>query len=346
MNNPRISLWDNTRFVAIVLVVVGHALTKTVAETEGAFVLYVTIYLFHIPLFVFLSGFFYSAEAPTPRRIQGVVVDVLIPYLIFETIWSVIHSIQDGHFAFNPLRPSWTLWFLLSLAAWRIMLPYLALVPTPLLVALVVAVWSGYWNVDQTLSLSRTLAFLPFFVLGWQAKRWEIDRVWLSKPPQSVGVARGVAGAWLLSIVVVVWWGKDFLRTVGVRKLLTADTSYAQAGFEIWYAGAIRVGLFLLATTMIIAFIVLMPRGQLWITALGAGTMTAYVLHSFILAPLRQTPLLSGALDWWQLPAVVFGSILLTVILAQPALSKILHPLVQPRWALSATSIQNFKETS
>ena len=92
MSSPRIPLWDNARFLAITLVVLGHALTKTTAATESAYVLYTVIYLFHIPLFVFLSGYFSSADAPTLKRLQSVLVDLLLPYLIFESIWSIIQS--------------------------------------------------------------------------------------------------------------------------------------------------------------------------------------------------------------------------------------------------------------
>lgn len=335
MNPPRIALGDNARFVAIVLVVLGHALTKTVSETDTTFVLYVTIYLFHIPLFVFLSGYFSPAEAPTVKRIQGVVVYLLIPYLIFETIWSVIQSVQAGEILFNPLRPSWTLWFLLSLAAWRILLPYLVMVPMPLVMSLVIAVSSGYWSVDQTLSLSRTLAFLPFFVLGWHAKQWGIDTFWLSRFRSTVAFGRMATGAWFAGLLAVVWWERDLVRASGIRKLLTADTSYAQAGFDLWFAGGIRLALFLMATIMIVAFLALMPRRQLWISALGAGTMSVYLIHSFVLAPLRQTPILQGEITGWHLVAIIVGSVMLTILLAHPMVRRVLGPLIQPRWVLS-----------
>lgn len=339
MTKARIALWDNARFVAIALVVLGHALTKTVAETDSSFVLYVTIYLFHIPLFVFLSGFFASAEAPTPERIKSVVVDLLIPYLIFEFIWSMIQSVQAEQFLFNPLRPSWTLWFLLSLAAWRILLPYLVQIPMPLLVSTVLAVWSGYWSVDQTLSLSRTLAFLPFFVLGWHAKAWGFQAWWQSRSPRQVVIIRTSGMVWLVGVLTLVWQSRDVLREWGIRKLLTADTGYVDAGFEQWFAGGFRVGLFVLATTMIGAFVVSMPRRHLWISSLGAGTMTVYLLHSFVLAPLRATPVLSGSLSWWHLALIVVGSIALTVVLALPATQRAVKLLIRPTWVLPKPSV-------
>ena len=334
MTTPRIALWDNARFLAITLVVLGHSLTKMVPETDSAFVLYVSIYLFHIPLFVFLSGYFASATAPTLARIQSVLVDLLIPYLLLEAIWSLVHSIQAGQVLFNPLRPSWTLWFLLSLAAWRILLPYLAQVPMPLFLSIVVATLSGYWSVDQTLSLSRTLAFLPFFVLGWKVRGWGLGDRWLALPAQSVLRTRVLALALFGGVITTVAFTEDLLRLVGVRKLLTADTSYLVAGFDQWYSGGFRVILFLLATALVWAFIVLTPRNQTWFSSFGGRTMTIYVVHSFILAPLRATDVLSGEAAWWHLSLVVIGSVGLSIVLAQPFVHRFFRPVTHPSWAI------------
>ena len=337
VSTTRIPLWDNARFLAITLVVLGHALTKTTAATDSAYVLYTVIYLFHIPLFVFLSGYFSSADAPTLKRLQSVLVDLLLPYLIFESVWSIIQSVNAGEFLFNPLRASWTLWFLLSLAAWRILLPYIALIPFPLVVSTAIAVLSGYWSVDQTLSLSRTLAFLPFFVLGWQARNWGVGEWWLSRSESTTLWTRVGSAVTFAAIVTAVALNLEWLRAVGFRKLLTADMSYVDAGFEQWFSGAGRFGVFVLATLMIAAFVVLTPRRSTWFTTLGGATMTVYLLHSFVLAPLRQTDLLSGAISWWHLLLVVLGSIGLTIFLAQPFVARLFAPLTRPSWILPST---------
>jgi fucose 4-O-acetylase-like acetyltransferase len=334
VTTARIALWDNARFLAITLVVLGHALTKTTPATDAAYVLYISIYLFHIPLFVFLSGYFSSAEEPTTKRIQSVIVDLLAPYLIFESIWSAIHSVNAGAFLFNPLRPSWTLWFLLSLAAWRILLPYIASLPAPLTLSIVIALASGYWGVDQTLSLSRTLAFLPFFVLGWRARGWGAGEWWLSRQPATVLSWRIASAAVLAGVVASVALLTDTLRAVGFRKLLTADMAYQQAGFEEWFAGGFRLGVFILAAVMLVAFIALTPRRHTWFSALGGATMTVYLLHSFVLAPLRATEVLSGEIPWWHLIAIILGSVALSVVLASPWVQRLASPLVRPRWVL------------
>jgi fucose 4-O-acetylase-like acetyltransferase len=334
----RVPLWDNTRFIAIVLVVLGHSLTKMVPYTESAYALYVTIYLFHIPLFVFLSGYFSKADAPTTERLRAVVVDLVLPYLLLECVWSAIQSIQAGAIVFNPLRPSWTLWFLISLASWRILLPYIALLPFPLAVTLAISVLSGYWGVDQTLSLARTLAFLPFFVLGWRARSWDLEQRWLALAPRVVGAIRSAAALVLVGVFAAVWLGQGTLRALGVRELLTADASYAEAGFDYWWAGGLRAGLFVVALVMLTALLVLTPRGKTWFSAWGSATLVVYVLHSFVLAPLRASDLLSGAVPLWHVGLVVVGALALTMILSTRVVGVLVAPVLKPDWLLPPPS--------
>lgn len=58
----RIYLFDNIKFLAIVLVVIGHAI-NFLTSSKGNMLeksLYITIYSVHMPLFIFLSGLFLS----------------------------------------------------------------------------------------------------------------------------------------------------------------------------------------------------------------------------------------------------------------------------------------------
>jgi fucose 4-O-acetylase-like acetyltransferase len=117
--------------------------------------------------------------------------------------------------------------------------------------------------------------------------------------------------------------------------------SYVDAGFDQWFSGAGRFGVFVIATLMIAAFVVLTPRRNTWFTALGGATMTVYLLHSFVLAPLRQTEILSGSVSWWHLVLIVLGSVGLTIALSGPWLARVFAPLTRPTWVLPSARTQN-----
>lgn len=326
----RVAYWDNARFVAIVLVVLGHALTKMVPESSVAFSAYLWIYAFHIPLFVALAGFFSRSEPLGSRQLYRLMTDLVAPYLIFEIIWSAIQSINQGAIVFNPLTPNWTLWFLLSLLAWRILLPFVAMVRWPMALALIVSVGSGYLPVDQTLSISRTLGFLPLFVFGW----WAHSTVWPTRWREATGTlviwVRVGATAFLIAIGALIFWAEPWLRAVGARRLLTFDQSYAEAGFEMWWAGALRLGVLALGVAMMLAILILIPRRTTWFSELGGATMSIYLLHTFAIAPLRSLGVLSGEPSWWLLALLVPGSVALSWLLGSAIVRRLTRPLISP----------------
>lgn len=330
VNTTRVALWDNTRFIAIVLVVWGHSLTRAVAESSLAGAAYFWLYSFHIPLFVLLAGYFAKADPLDGTRMRRIVTDLVAPYLILEIVWSAIHSIDQGKFHFDPLRPSWTLWFLLSLAAWRVLLPFLATLRWPLSISVVVSVASGYFAVDQTLSLARTLGLLPFFVLGWMAaSNARIQRFAAGDTPRS-RVMVVVAITVLVASAALAWLSRENLISSGARWLLTYDRPYAESGVDQWWAGAVRLGLMAIALVTLAAMVYLMPRSAVWFTRYGGATLYVYLLHSFLLAPLRASGVLSGDLSWWVLGLTLPGSFLIAWLLSTEMVRKLTKPIIQP----------------
>ena len=192
----RVPFWDNARFACIVLVVLGHATQRLTYDSDAALAFYLLIYAFHMPAFAIISGYFSKSDAPGSRQMARVITDILLPYVIFEALWTLTKWIVEGQANPNLTQPSWTLWFLLALGIFRLVLPYLALLRWPLLWTVVISIGAGYLpNIDSTLSLSRTLGLLPFFALGWWLRdRDVVERLAPAAGPAVVGV-RGLGGA-------------------------------------------------------------------------------------------------------------------------------------------------------
>ena len=328
----RVPLWDNARWIAITLVVVGHAILKLIAESDVAYEFYLFIYAFHVPLFVAVSGYFARSGPLGTRQLHRLVTDIVLPYLIFETIWTTIRWLLGGEFRLDYSTPSWTLWFLIALLVWRLALPFLVLLRYPLLISVIVSVGAGYFaSIDATFALSRTLGLLPFFVFGWQLRQWQLTTRWLDL--HSAAVWRWRIGAITLftALLGVIVANIDALREAQVRQFLLYNEAYPTFGYDEFWAGGIRLGLMLLAFALIVAFLLLMPRRRTRFTAYGAATMYIYLLHTFVLFPLRETGVLGGPQPGWVLPAMILFSVLISVVLSQRIVRKVFHPLIEPR---------------
>jgi fucose 4-O-acetylase-like acetyltransferase len=328
----RVPYWDNARFVAVTLVVVGHGIQRLTHDSDNALIVYLFIYAFHMPAFAVISGYFSKASPPSSRQMLKVLTDILLPYLIMETIWTLVQFLVEGKREFNLTQPSWTLWFLLALGIFRLILPYLVLVRWPLLWAVVLSVGVGYFhNVDSTFSLSRAIGILPFFVLGWKVRQWGlVDRwrvaervTWWAR-----GAALAVFAAWLAVVISLI----GPFRDIHVQSWFFYDDAYDSIADDQWWAGAVRLGFILLAVVLSAAFFVLIPRSTTWMTAFGQATMYIYLLHSFVLYPIRETGVLSGehsSAAW--LVSMILACIAISIALASPLVRRIFRPLIEPK---------------
>jgi len=331
----RIPFWDNARFGCVVLVVMGHAIQRQTLDSDNALTLYLFVYAFHMPAFAIISGYFSKASPPSTRGMRRVITDFVIPYVIFETIWSLVKWLVEGRPAFNPTEPSWTLWFLLALAIFRLVLPYLVLLRWPLLWAVLLSVGVGYLaNVDSTFSLSRAIGILPFFVLGWLLRQWDVVE-WWRRLGTAVwawrALAAGVFATWLAVVVVNV----QAFRAFDLQYWFFYDDSYRDLGEGTWWAGLLRLAFIVVATVLSAAFFMLIPRRETFFSAFGQATMYVYLLHSFVLYPLRESGVLRAdhASATWLL-TMVFASTAIAIVLSSPVVRRLFRPLVEPkpRW--------------
>lgn len=328
----RVPLWDNARFACVVLVVLGHATQRLTYDSDIALALYLAIYAFHMPAFAIISGYFSKSETSSRRQMARVLTDIVAPYVIFEGLWTLTKWIVEGQASPNFTKPSWTLWFLLALGIFRLVLPYLALLRWPLMWTVAISILVGYWpNVDSTLSLSRTLGLLPFFTLGWWLRHHHIlekldllrrQRWWV----------RAAAAATFAVTGWVAWFFVDTWRAVNLREWLFYDAGYAALGGTEWWAGGVRVVLMAIGLALSVAFFALVPRGAYWWTHFGQYTMYVYLLHSFVLYPFRETGILRNAEPTWLwLPAVILLSVVIALVLATAPVRRLFRPLVEPR---------------
>ena len=328
----RVPFWDNARFVCVTLVVVGHAIQRQTADSDNALIVYLFIYAFHMPAFAMISGYFSKSDPPTARQMKKVLTDILLPYVIMETIWTFVQFVVEGPRQFNPTQPSWTLWFLLALGIFRLVLPYLALIRWPLFWAVTISVGVGYFeNVDTTFSLSRAIGILPFFVLGWKLREWGLVDRFRMMDRQAWWLrisAVGVLAVWLAVVILFlpVW------REMDLRFWFFYDRSYQGLGEDQWWGGLFRLVLITLAVLLSAACFVLIPRHETWMTGFGQATMYIYLLHSFVLYPIRETGILrdehSSAM--W-LVAMILASIAVSIALASPIVRRVFRPLLEPK---------------
>ena len=248
----RDAYYCNLKLFLIFLVVFGHLIEPQIGADPVLYRLYRDIYLFHMPLFAFLSGLFLKDAVGCLRQLKR-----MFPlYLLCQAI-----AVALGHGPWHT--PWWVLWYLLSLSGWLAASALFLRWGCGKWLVLAAAVAAGClagqvgW-IGRPFSLSRSIVFFPYFWLGVCLEpgiRWERFRV-----------------PGLLALLL--------RPDVGAVTLYQAGACDPVVRLEC-YGFALALGLLVLSWC---------PRRRFPWTRAGADTMAAYLLHGPVAAALRPVP--------------------------------------------------------
>ncbi|MFD5481248.1 acyltransferase family protein [Streptomyces hawaiiensis] len=270
----RDSFFDNAKYLAIVLVAMGHAWEPLKGDSRTLEAAYQVVYAFHMPAFIIISGYFSRSFDMRPDRLKRLITGVAVPYIIFETAYPLFKRVidNDPHQEISLLDPWYLTWFLVALFIWRLTTPIWNLVRQPLPLALGLAMLATVTpEIGDDLDLQRVLQFLPFFVLGLVMKPEHFHMV----RRRSVRIASVPVFAAALAFS---WWA--------VPRMNTAWFYHRDAAQELgapWWTGPVMVlAMFGCSLVLTACFFAWVPRRRMWFTALGAGTLYGYLLHGFL----------------------------------------------------------------
>ena len=276
----RLYFYDNAKFVLIFFVVLAHYLSPLTSTVAFCRVLWYTINTFHMPAFIFISGFFAKSYIAADRtiKVQRTATYVIL-FLVAQLAVSAFEwFVLKESFPFSLVYARSSLWFLQCLIIWHLVLPFAARFKAWLVlpIAVVLALYIGYEPMCTNLmALSRVFVHFPFFLCGYYCSQRTIDKLftWKARVP-----------LWLLSAGIVVLYG--FISKKGFGKLLTCNYSYSQIAFlkpfpaGTWWIG--RLCFYVFALILGAAFLSILPRGKVLYTSLGAKSLSVYILHRFV----------------------------------------------------------------
>ncbi|KOG40722.1 acyltransferase family protein [Streptomyces resistomycificus] len=270
----RDAFFDNAKYLAIVLVAIGHSWEPLKDDSRILEGLYTVVYAFHMPAFIIISGFFSRSFDMRPDRLRRLITGVVVPYVLFETAYSLFNRYVGGapDQDISLLDPWYLTWFLIALFVWRLTTPIWKLVRWPLPLALAIAMLASVSpDIGDDLDLQRVLQFLPFFVVGLCMKP-EHFRLVRRRSVRILSVPVFAAA------VVVGWWAVPRMNTGWFYHRDSAQELGAP-----WWTGPVMVlALFGCSLLLTACFFSWVPGRRMWFTALGAGTLYGYLLHGFL----------------------------------------------------------------
>ncbi|MER6166207.1 acyltransferase family protein [Streptomyces violaceorubidus] len=327
-SRQRDAFFDNAKYLAIVLVGVGHAWGQILDGNRTVETLYRVLYTFHMPAFIVISGYFSRSFDLSPKRVRRLITGVAVPYLVFEVAYTLHRRVsEDPQSDFSLLDPTYLLWFLCALFVWRLTTPIWQTVRRPLPIALCIAALASVTpSIGNDLNMQRVLQFLPCFVLGL-VLRPEHFRLVRRRSVRILSVP--VVAAALL----VAWWSVPRMETGWFYR----NAAMQETGAPWWSGPVLTLALFGCSVVLTACFFAWVPGRRMWFTALGAGTIYGYLLHGFLVkegsyAGWFQHSFLDTPLG--EIGLTVLGAAAVTLLCTKPV-QRALRYVVEPRmdWA-------------
>nr|WP_243107905.1 acyltransferase family protein [Clostridium perfringens] len=322
-------LIDNSKGLLIFLVVLGHSLEFIRKDYEVARLLYVFIYEFHMPVFVFISGYL-SKNVEKGRR--NAVRNFLTPFLLFNIIWNLITLVGPlflrGEFtelpseqAFSFFTPGWALWYIFAMFLWKILLPDLLKFKNIFILSIIAGIFvklSGEFG--SYMALSRTITFAPFFLAGYYSSEEKLKRF---RKFTRFNILNKVPSILILIIGVLI--ALIFVNYSNIAdEFFWADRSYSNFNIEIFTGILLYIAVYIIGFAFVYVFINLMPENQTFLSKIGKNTLSVYFLHTYFIGSiLGLTSLMSSNLG--KLLALIVGSLIVTFILSRDGVARIFN---------------------
>lgn len=299
----RIAYWDNLKYVMIVLVVVGHFVLENNSGIDSASFksLAAFIYLFHIPTFFFISGYFFKKKSALWNALTYVLYAIATKLVMFFGKWAVYMvaiKIFNKQVKYEPIHLSFIkysdmIWFLIVLAIAEVLMFVLDKVNTKVLlvIAIVIGCLVGYISgigganvTGDYFAWFRVLVMFPFFVFGKVIKEYNL----VEKLREKNGI-RIISG--VVIVVVFLLFMLNEFNISGLTSLFSGRNSYEiisknwRLGIVdsavIYRTGALlRLATYLATFIMCLSWTLIIPDKNIpLITKAGSRTVLIFMFH-------------------------------------------------------------------
>jgi len=325
---------DNFKFILITSVIVGHTVEPILGRFEWAKSIYVFLYLFHIPMFAYVSGAV-SLRKIDNLVIKGILKKLIIPYLMLEVIYSLFDFFVFSKDTLNvsPLIPYWIMWYMFSLILWRFLLPIFDQLKYPIIFATLAGLACGINNYGYNLSFSRTFVFFPFFLIGHYFHPQITEKL------KNLSYKKVIGSGIIISILLLIFIVPE-ANDINLGWLYGSRSySYLKVSWEIGvvYRSVIYILSFILGISVLSITLDTLNI----CTKYGRDSLYIYVLHGFVMKCLIAADLHKYINDDYKVIVLMLASLSLLPILSSRFAKFIGDNMMNPIGTSSKLNIRN-----
>ena len=269
--------YDNVKGLLIIAVVfchlLGRCLTKDDVFTRA---LIIFIYYFHMPLFIFVSGFF-SKKVDKCR--DGAFRDLFLVFVVAQIFWIIFKFIAEDstYYLRHFLDPGYAIWYIVALFFWRLLLKDLVKIPHILIIAFLISPLVMFLSdAEMILALNKTVGFLFFFLLGHYATADHVAKVRKIPRPAALIALAAIFGGTYFALF------KGWITYGGAKSLLLHTFPIAKAD-AVWQGIGLYYIAIVIAVVCSIFVLAAVPGKKNFLAYIGGDTLPLYLSHTYFI---------------------------------------------------------------
>ncbi len=302
-NKTRDNYFDNLRGFLIICVMIGNSLEYISPSSVNPHYLILCLYMFHMPLFTFISGYFCKKSK---RSTSEKVADTAKIYLFAQIFYFIFNRyiLNRTSVKFQLLYPSWTLWYLLALTVWYILSEHVKNYKKAFIISVAASLIIGFdGSIGSYASVSRIFFFMPFFIAGMAFNKKDfIDKF------KKYSIHIGVLTA---AVLIILFIGREFIDV----EFLFEYTNYTYYHDSALYPFILRVFHYIGGFILCGFFLLTFTSRKTFLSWFGKNSLALYISHSAIIQLITLRPILKYG-SWLQLILSETSIIILLSLLA------------------------------
>ncbi len=324
MSTAKRNIWlDNVKGFLIICVVAGHFLESGIDYSSSMCKsLFLFIYSFHMPLFVFASGLMCAHGIATKERFLKKIATFAGLFLLLKLLIFPFQRLVNPRLTFSLVETDGVPWYLFAMCIFYSCAYLLKQVDKRKVLAgtILLALLAGYDNgVGDVFVLSRCFVFFPWFVLGWMCDVEKLEEN-LHRPALRV----------LAPVIVITFFAICRLKIDSMyifRRFFTGRSSYETLLDDAGEVGILfRLVAYMITFVMGVCILSIIPRRSVFhLDYLGKESLQIYFFHRpvlFYLEYLGTYSFLYHRLDGFANILWLGIALILVIILAQPLFEK------------------------
>lgn len=323
--------FDNAKAILIVAVVVGH-LANGIFSTSTPWVVALQkyIYVFHMPVFMVISGRFAKKRIDRGDWVT-VINKLIVPYVVLQTAMLLLYSATgySSISSFSYFKPLFGLWYFFTIAIYCLISPYIVKCKWALPISLVVGLGIGFFPHVFYGGFHRIFCFYPFFLFGYYTHGMSFSfckKIWFRALSVIVIIASGL---------FVLKYNRDIsfelLCMNKVYEFIAKDVDTTITG-----AFLMNIARYLIGFLFFFFILGVTPSKKTFFTYIGTNSSYVYAIHLFLIVYLRAVDadydILRVLTNKWLLLAYCFSGIPLSFIIASKPVRKATRFFVEPNF--------------